>query len=151
MNVQLPISVPTCYHFRPEEKLFLGNPDKLSESVQHLVNLLPLEYDLEKRRSLLKNIKESYSQNIDLTSVNLTPILNMLDESGPAFTCEILQLLSLTYNKKYTPVISRFIYSVDEQVREAAFSALTFIQFKPSSSRTVSAGFLQYKFGYNSI
>ena len=114
-----------------------GESDKneLSEIVQELVNLFPHEDDLIIRKLLFRNISSAYTQNSDLAKIQLTPILDMLNESGPSFICNTLHLLSLTYNIKYSPVISRYIYYTDEKVREVAINALTFMQHKSLQKR----------------
>ena len=123
-------------------KLHLSNDDELSETVQLLVDWVPKENNFNVRKLLFKNIDEAYSQHADLHTVKLTPILNGLDENDTIFICDTLQLLALTYDKKYIPVISRYIYFEDEKVSEVAINALTYIQYKSSSIRFCADGSL---------
>lgn len=112
-----------------------ANDKELTEIVQELVNLFPHEDNLIIRKLLFRNISTAYTQNSDLATIQLTPILNMLNENGPSFICNTLHLLSLTYNIKYSPVISRYLYYTDEKVREVAINALTFMQHKSLQRR----------------
>ncbi|UEG49198.1 hypothetical protein LK994_11205 [Ferruginibacter lapsinanis] len=110
--------------------------EEIAQTVQELVNLLPLEDNLIIRKLLFRNISAAYTQTSGLADIQLTPILEMLNESGPVFICNTLHLLSLTYNIKYSPVISRYLYYADDKVREVAINALTFMQHKPSQKRS---------------
>lgn len=107
------------------------NTEDIISVAQNLVDLLPQENDQQARKLLFKNISIAYNKKADL-SIQLTPIVNLLDESGPAFICETLHLLSITRNKKYWPVISRYLYHTDEIIREEAVNALTYLQYNPS-------------------
>ncbi|MES2431985.1 MAG: hypothetical protein V4556_13710 [Bacteroidota bacterium] len=102
--------------------------EQITILVQQLIDMLPNEDELVIRELIFRNISLIYSKKTDLHSVKLTHILNILDESGPFFICNTLTLLSQTNNKKYFPVISRYVYYTDENVREVAIRALTFLQ-----------------------
>ncbi len=126
----------------PEEKMSrlknIGNYIKSGNDTediitvaQNLVDLLPQENDQQARKLLFKNISIAYNKRANLT-IQLTPIVNLLDESGPAFICETLHLLSVSRNKKYWPVISRYLYHAEEIIREEAANALTYLQYTPS-------------------
>jgi hypothetical protein len=43
------------------------------------------------------------------------------------FICGFLYLLSMTYSKKYIPVISKYLNHSEEKVREEAAIALTYL------------------------
>lgn len=123
-------------------KIHHPGEEEYAETVQLLVNWVPIAGSSNVRKLLFKNIDEVYLQHPDLPTVKLTPILNNLDENDPAYICDTLQLLALTYDKKYIPVISRYIYFADDQVNEVAINALTYIQYRSSSIRFCADGSL---------
>ncbi|MFT3681730.1 MAG: hypothetical protein QM791_15775 [Ferruginibacter sp.] len=96
----------------------------LPQVVQSLINSLPKEKNLKVRRFIFRDISAAYTKKADLSHVEFEPVLNILPEAEPFFICNVLNLLSLTQNQVYTPVISRYLSHPDREVRKEALSAL---------------------------
>jgi hypothetical protein len=90
------------------------------EVVQQLIVLLTKEKDPKVRRQFVRNIEKAYMYNISLETISFEPLISILDSADPFFIRCILYLLSMTYNRKYIPLIEKYLGHPDEEVRKEA-------------------------------
>jgi HEAT repeat protein len=91
-----------------------------AEVVQQLIVLLSKESDHQVRRQIVRNIEKAYMCNISLEQISFEPVIGILNEADPFFIRSILYLLSMTYNRKYIPLIEKYLDHPDEEVRKEA-------------------------------
>ena len=94
------------------------------EVVQQLINLLTKEKDVRARTLLFRNIATAYMCRIDLSEINFGPLIHGLDKKDPLFIGNVIYILSMTYNKKYKQLFSKYLTHPDEKVRSEALDAL---------------------------
>jgi hypothetical protein len=90
------------------------------EVVQQLVVLLSKENDPEVTRLLVRNIEHAYMYKINLEGISFEPLTSILDGADPFFIRCVLYLLSMTFNRRYIPVVEKYLRHSDETVREEA-------------------------------
>lgn len=98
--------------------------DSYPETVQQLVILLSKETEPEVRRQLVKVIERAYSYPVSLSGINFEPLISKLETADPILIQSVLYLLSLTYDRKYIPVIERYINHPQEEVKQEALYIL---------------------------
>ena len=94
--------------------------DGYADVVQQLIVLLSKEMDAEVRKLLVRNIEMAYMYTINLDGISFEPLINGLDKADPFFIRSVLYLLSMTYSRKYIPVVERFLGHSNEDVRGEA-------------------------------
>jgi hypothetical protein len=99
------------YHPYPHE-------DGYVEVVQQMIVLLSKENDPEVRKLLVRNIERAYMYTINLEEISFEPLTSILDKADPFFIRSVLYLLSMTYNRKYIPVVEKYLSHSDEEVRK---------------------------------
>lgn len=102
-------------------------PEIIIEIVERIINVLTTETDWSVIKLLFRNINIALTLTIDLSPINYEPLINMLDRSTPIFINHVLYLLSMTYNKKYIPVISKYLDHPDNTVKQEAEDAIRFM------------------------
>jgi len=88
------------------------------EVVRQLIVLLSKENDHEVRKLLVRNIEKTYMYNIDLTEINFEPLTSILDSADTYFINAVLYLLSMTCNRKYIPIVEKYLNHPDEKLRK---------------------------------
>ena len=96
------------------------NEEGYVEVVQHLIILLSKEKESEVRKLLVRNIERAYMYTIDLDEISFEPLISVLDNNDPYFIRCVLYLLSMTYKRKYIPLIEKYIRHHDKAVSEDA-------------------------------
>jgi hypothetical protein len=108
----------------PDMYDYLDHPypheDGYVETVQQLIVLLSRENDPEVRKLYVKNIEKAYMYNISLEAISFEPLINILDSADVFLIRSVLYLLSMTYNRKYIPLIETYLDHPDEEVRKEA-------------------------------
>ena len=94
--------------------------DGYAEVVQQLIVLLSKETNHEVRKLLVRNIERAYLYRINLSGINFEPLTSILDSADAYFICCVLYLLSMTYNRKYIPIVEQYLDHPDEEVRKEA-------------------------------
>ena len=94
--------------------------DGYVEVVQQLIVLLSKEKEPEVRKLLVRNIERAYMYTINLEEISFEPLIGVLESNDPYFIRSVLYLLSMTYNKKYIPLIEKYLGHHDITVREEA-------------------------------
>ena len=94
--------------------------DGYAEVVQQLIVLLSKETDHGVRKLLVRNIERAYVQQINLSDINFEPVTGILHNADSFFIRSVLYLLSMTYNRKYFPIVEKFLEHPDEEVRKEA-------------------------------
>ena len=94
--------------------------DSYAEVVQQLIILLSKETNHEVRKLLVRNIERAYLQQINLSGINFEPITSILNNADSYFIRCVLYLLSMTYNRKYIPIVEQYLDHPDEEVRKEA-------------------------------
>jgi len=94
--------------------------DGYVEVVQQLIVLLSKEIDPEVRKLLVRNIERAYMYKINLEAINFEPLTSILDGADPFFIRSVLYLLSMTYSRKYIPVVEKFLGHSNEEIRGEA-------------------------------
>jgi len=94
--------------------------DGYVEVVQHLIVLFGKETDPEIRKLLLRDIEMAYMYRINLEAISFEPLISVLDNADPFFIRSVLYLLSMTYSRKYIPVVEKFLGHANEEVRGEA-------------------------------
>ena len=102
-------------------------PEVIQEIVQRLINILSGETEWQVIKLLFRNISIAYMQQVDLHEINYDRLINMMNTVESKFINGVLYLLSMTYNKKYIPVISKYLEHPDETVRKEALDALAYL------------------------
>jgi hypothetical protein len=90
------------------------------ETVQQLVILLSKENDPEVRKGLVRNIERAYMYKINLEQISFEPLIHILYSADAFLIRSVLYLLSMTYNRKYIPLIEKYLGHPDEEVRKEA-------------------------------
>jgi hypothetical protein len=98
--------------------------DGYSETVQQLVILLSKETVPEIRRLLVSVIERAYLYPVSLSGINFEPLISKLETADPILIRSVLYLLSLTYDRKYIPVIEKYINHPQEEVKKEALYIL---------------------------
>jgi hypothetical protein len=91
-----------------------------AEVVQQLIILLSKENDPEVRKLFVRNIERAYMYNISLEQISFEPLIRILDSGDVFLMRNVLYLLSMTYNRKYIPLIEKYLDHADEEVRKEA-------------------------------
>ena len=94
--------------------------DGYAEVVQQLIVLLSKETNHEVRKLLVRNIERAYLYRINLSGINFEPLTGILDSADAYFIRCVLYLLSMTYNRKYIPIIEKYLKHPDEEVAKEA-------------------------------
>ena len=94
--------------------------DGYVEVVQQLIVLFSKETDPEIRKLLTRNIEMAYMYKINLEAISFEPLISVLDNADPFFIRSVLYLLSMTYSRKYIPVVEKFLGHANEEVRGEA-------------------------------
>ena len=94
--------------------------DGYVEVVQQLIVLLSKEMEPEIRKLLVRNIEMAYMYKINLEAISFEPLIVVLDKADPFFIRSVLYLLSMTYSRKYIPVVEKFLGHSNEEVRGEA-------------------------------
>ena len=94
--------------------------DGYAEVVQQLIVLLSKETNHEVRKLLVRNIERAYLYRINLSGINFEPLTSILDSADAYFIRCVLYLLSMTYNRKYIPIVEQYLDHPDEEVRKEA-------------------------------
>ena len=98
-----------------------------AEVVQQLIFLVTKEKDIKVRTMFFRDIATAYMYRIDLTELDLGPLIHGLDKKDPVFISAVLYLLSMTYKEKYKKLISKYLTHPDEMVRLEAQDALSYL------------------------
>ena len=94
--------------------------DDFRKVVQQLIFLLTKEKDPEVRKYFFRNIYTAYLQSTDLSELNYGPLLHGLDSKEPVFIRNVLDLLSMTWDKKYKKIFAKYMSHPDEKLRAEA-------------------------------
>ena len=140
MKQQIQILLQTLISGSDEEKLSclidigdyieMGHPpdEDLIKVIQELIARLPLESNNKIRHLLFRNIATAYRQPADLSELDYSPVIEIMDNSDPEFICNTCYILSLTNNKKYIAAISKYLSSSNEKIRAEAQDAINYLQ-----------------------
>ncbi len=99
----------------------------IAEIVERLIDILTRESDWQIIKLLFRNIGIALTLTIDLSAISYEPLINMLDRSTPNFINHVLYLLSMSYNKKYIPLITKYFDHPDSTVRQEAEDAIRYM------------------------
>lgn len=88
--------------------------------VQQLIVLLSKETSHEVRKLLVRNIEKAYLYTIDLTDISFEPVTSILNKADSYFIRSVLYLLSMTYDRKYVPILEKYLCHSNEEVRKEA-------------------------------
>jgi hypothetical protein len=94
--------------------------DGYVDTVQQLIVLFSKENDPVIRKKFVRAIERAYMYRIDLTGISFEPLISGLSKGDSVFIRSVLYLLSLTYNRKYIPVIEEYLAHPVEDVRTEA-------------------------------
>src|SRR5258705_4427259 len=97
-----------------------SNQDDFRKVVQQLIFLLTKEKDPEVRILFFQKIYTAYLQRMDLSNLNYGPLLHGLDSKDPIFIRNVLDLLSMTWDKKYKKIFLKYMTHPDEKLRAEA-------------------------------
>jgi hypothetical protein len=95
-----------------------------AETVQQLVILLSKEPLPEIRMRLVSIIERAYMYPVSLSGISFEPLMKILDTADFSMIRSVLYLLSMTYDRKYIPVIEKFLTHPQQEVRNEAADIL---------------------------
>jgi hypothetical protein len=88
--------------------------------VQRLIFLLTKEKDDAVRSQFFKTLYNAYLQPVDLSTISYGPLLHGLDSKDTIFIRNVLDLLSMTWDKKYKNIFAKYMSHPDEKLRTEA-------------------------------
>ncbi|HKC37742.1 MAG TPA: hypothetical protein VKB95_16815 [Chitinophagaceae bacterium] len=104
----------------PDISDYIEHEDGYAKVVQQLIVLLSKETDPEVKKIFVRNIEMAYMYKINLEVINFEPLMGILDNADPFFIPSVLYLLSMTYSRKYIPVVEKFLSHSNKEIRGEA-------------------------------
>jgi hypothetical protein len=102
-------------------------PDEFIAVVAMLISFFAAEPNWEVKGGIFRSLNIAFMRGYDLKNISMEPLIKSLANAEPKFVMSVLYILSMTGNKKYLPLMGKYLTHKNELIREEAQKSLQYL------------------------